>query len=338
MQPRQFAPALLVLTLLAACGGAGAPAAAPASGSKAATPTATAAPAATKITVAYGNTAGTYTPLYVAKDDGFFARNGLDVTLYNATGKDIAPLIAGDAQIADADGNYGATAIAKGANVVYFASDLKDYGFQCWASPSITNVSQLKGKTLALSEPGQAVASAGLSMLAKFGLNPSDVHLVYISSVPGRVAALLVHKVDAIVVSAPQGLRAQQQGFKMLYDLAKLPYMSSGYMATRPYLKSHPAVITAFLKSLRQSIAFIKDPANKQRVEAAMGHYTLITQPSLLDNAYAYYVPQWSTDLSIPDSVLDVSIRWVQSHDHIKVTPSQLVDLSLVDRLQSQAS
>jgi NitT/TauT family transport system substrate-binding protein len=344
---RRLLPSLaLVALLLSACGGAGAPAAHPpqkngaapaASSPSPSTPSPSpSASAAARITVAYGNTSGTYTPLYVAKEDGFFRRNGLDVRLVNATGKDIAPLLNGAVQIADADGNYGVTAIAKGAKIVYFAADLKDYGFQCWASPSVRSVADLKGKTLALSEPGQAVDSAGRAMLAKFGLSPSDVRLVYISSVPSRVAALIVHKVDAIVISAPQGLRAQKAGFRMLYDLAKLPYMSSGYVTTRAYLRGHPAVITAFLKSLRQSIAFIKDPANKARVEAAMSRYTQIKDPSLLDNAYAYYVPQWSTDLGIPGSVLDVSIKWVEDHDrNLHVNAADLVDLSLVKKLQS---
>src|SRR5690242_271980 len=94
-----------------AASAAAAPSAAakPASASAAAKPPAAASAAAKQLTAvqaAYPQVSAVHTPLYVAKDEGFFANNGLDVALKIVQGPaETASLISGELQFGDFGGN-----------------------------------------------------------------------------------------------------------------------------------------------------------------------------------------------------------------------------------------
>src|SRR5207344_940745 len=86
--------------------------------------TAAAARAADQVTTTYQSvTIGSSTPLWIAKDAGFFERQGLDVKIVFVEGspRTMQTLIAGEAQIVESTGPAVLNARAAGSSVVIVA-------------------------------------------------------------------------------------------------------------------------------------------------------------------------------------------------------------------------
>jgi NitT/TauT family transport system substrate-binding protein len=180
-----------------------------AAGPASARETAGVAAAPTKITVAYANAAANFTPLFVGIGEGFFAKNGLDVSAFLASGgRGNAILQAGDAQFSLDSGEPNITAIARGGNFVMLGATANRFGFKLVARKPIAKVQDLRGKKLALSSPSAAVGTAGEALLKQFNML-GQVELVYIPSITARLAALEAGSVDAIILSPPLGGRMQ---------------------------------------------------------------------------------------------------------------------------------
>src|SRR3979411_1282132 len=110
-----------VALLLAAC----APAAQPA----APTPVPTAAPVK-KIGIAYSNLIADSLSLWVAKESGIFARNGLEVDLqYIASVNAFAALLAGQVQASSGGGSEVLSGRANGAEVIVIANLMPIYPY-----------------------------------------------------------------------------------------------------------------------------------------------------------------------------------------------------------------
>src|SRR5581483_10600041 len=148
---------------MAACGGGGAApassAAAPASsaGSKPAVSTAastSAKPAAsgstatsgstTKLTASYSNLVADELPVWIAKEGGYFQKNGLDVTLnYIQSSTGIPALISGETQVFQGGGSETLSAAVGGADLEIVASITPVYPFALEVPNSIQNASDL---------------------------------------------------------------------------------------------------------------------------------------------------------------------------------------------------
>src|SRR5260370_38418592 len=96
---------------MAACAPTPQPTAAPATAAVPTAPKPTAPPTtaqATKISIAYSNLIADSLPLWVARESGIFARNGLDVDLqYIASSNAFAALLASQGQAASRGGSAG---------------------------------------------------------------------------------------------------------------------------------------------------------------------------------------------------------------------------------------
>src|SRR5256885_4377502 len=76
-----------------------------------------------KIGIAYSNLIADSLSLWVARESGIFARNGLDVDLqYIASSNAFAALLAGQGQAASGGGAQGISGPAQGADVVVLAN------------------------------------------------------------------------------------------------------------------------------------------------------------------------------------------------------------------------
>jgi NitT/TauT family transport system substrate-binding protein len=131
---------------------------------------------ATKITVAYANAATNFTALFAAQGEGFFAKNGLEVNSFLATGgRGNSLLQSGSAQFNLDSGQPNLTAIARGSSTVMLGATNNRFGFKLIARKPIAKISDLRGKKLALSSPNAAVGTAGEALLAANGLTTKDV-------------------------------------------------------------------------------------------------------------------------------------------------------------------
>jgi len=223
--------------------------------------------------------------LYIAVQDGLLAAQGIHVK--------IEPAISGETVISkQLAGKY---AITSGNYVSYILANAKQHAnFEVLAAGSIMqsqvqylmvpsdssvrNVSELRGKTIALNAFNAIGVLLVDATLTANMVSPSQVHVTTIQF-PDMAAALKQHKVAAAFMPEPFATNAEQTiGAEPLADLdqgavASLPI--SGYMVTKSWLQKYPKTAAAFRKALveAQRIADT-DPG---AVEKAMVKYSGVT-------------------------------------------------------------
>jgi NitT/TauT family transport system substrate-binding protein len=275
----------------------------------AATPSATTSTAATpepageltEVTMGYVPVS-IFAPVFVAKEKGYFAEQGLDVTLEPLPGgSDMVVLTASgdfDAGIGGAgpafwnamEQGLPLTVIAPGhAEGDPVATPLMISKEAC-ESGAITSVADLAGKKVSVNARGateywlaQALATGGLTL--------GDIDLQTLAF-PDAVAALASGAIDAAMVGEPLATSAEQQGIAVrlassfpVQDIQPtLIYANDDWIAENP--EAAQGLVTAYLQACRDLTgAGFKDPANLAIIE----QYTQVPADLVADAVQPVY-------------------------------------------------
>jgi NitT/TauT family transport system substrate-binding protein len=272
-QSRRLAAALTAITFSAA-GCAAAPAAAPA------------APPGTVITVAAVPATGA-AGLYIAEDQGLFAKAGLNVRIESSVSAagTIAGLLAGRIQVTLGQWTSALTAEASGARLRAIASGnsggpgLEEL-ITLPGSP-VTRLSQLRGTTIAVNATGGLSQMLTETQLASAGIPAAQVRWA-VYPFPAMAHALATHRVTAAFAVEPYLSQAEETlGASELADLdsgATQDMPITGYIATAAWAATHPALAAAFTSALEagQAIAATTRPAVEQAMIQNL-HITRLT-------------------------------------------------------------
>ncbi|HEY8695183.1 MAG TPA: ABC transporter substrate-binding protein, partial [Chloroflexota bacterium] len=346
---RRAMPLCLAAILLAGCGGspAAAPAssAAPAQGSSAAKPSGPAASAAASgqavaIRSAYTTTSGTTIPVWVAKEGGYFAQNGLDVSLtIIAPGAPIlAAIESGDVPISEAGGQEIVNAEISGSNLVMVGGFGSKPTNSIITIPSIQKPEDLKGKTIGVSGLGAVSHVAGLLAVDKLGLK-GQVNFIATGGLPETLAGITSGKVDGGVLSPPQTFQAVKQGLREVVDIAKLGVFSqtSVVVTTRKYASDHPDIVERYLRAKIQGThRAYTDQALAMQV---ITKYAKISDPDLASKTYDYFHDGelWGKDGLTNEAAIQTNLD-VAAQTNAKAKdfkPAQMVDMSFIQKIKA---
>ncbi|HET9081681.1 MAG TPA: ABC transporter substrate-binding protein [Trebonia sp.] len=254
------AVAAVAITALAAC----APAASNGGGSSGGAGTgSTASGSVTDVTIQIsGAAAPYYAPIYEAISQGFFRKNGLNVTLGYAEDANIVQNVAaGNVQFGFPNGAEVITAKGNGVNVnvidTTYQQGIDALMFNAKRS-GITSPADLKGKTVAITALGSPDYIDLQAMLKSAGLSLSDIHLKLIGT-GAIVQALQRGQVDAIEFSRLRYFALQSAGFPVGEILADnyMPSFGNVLITNSSYLKSNPAVAKDFVAALHEGIQYV---------------------------------------------------------------------------------
>jgi NitT/TauT family transport system substrate-binding protein len=200
-------------------------------------------------------------PLWLAKEAGIFARNGLDVQavrVHAAVG--VMALMSGELQFVLASGPVVVDSALRGSNAVYVAGGMSTLDFVLVTRPEIKTAEQLKGGTVGLSAFRGANPTATRFALQKLGLGPKDVSLIVVGGTSERIASLRLGKIQGTLFSPPQNITAQREGFNALTDVAELglPFVHIGVATTRTFIRDNPEIVRRYVKSHIEAIAAMK--------------------------------------------------------------------------------
>ena len=149
------------------------------------------AAAARPLRVAYMSTSATMASLWMAKETGAIAKEGIDVEVLSVTASLAIPaLIAGELDAIQISAAPVLTASLRGYDVVFVAGLLNTMIWSFYSRPEIPNVEALKGKVIGTDRPATPIAYGTLVSLKKMGLSPKDVQLFPIGSSAQVLAAL----------------------------------------------------------------------------------------------------------------------------------------------------
>jgi len=216
-----------------------------------------------KVRIAYSGISGSQTAIWVAYEQGFFRKNGLDVELIYIEGAPLVvqTLVSGDVTAAAVSGAAVIQSNLQGSGVVMTAGFLNTLDYKLMVSKDITQPDHLKGKSLAVSRFGSSSDFATRYALETYGLVPGkDVTLVQIGSQPERFAALASGRIQGALIAIPVTAKAKKAGFNTLADLQMLglEYPQNGLAVTQGLIKSKPALVRNMTKAFVEAIHYFK--------------------------------------------------------------------------------
>jgi NitT/TauT family transport system substrate-binding protein len=291
---------LIAVALLAACSGApasapGGVAAAGAGASGGAAPAAGAVqapPPLPKVTVSYSSVSGTFLPVWLAVDEGLFAKHGLDVDItYIASGTtSMQSLVAGDLQFIVSSGAEPTAAYLAGAPARIVLGWLHAMSALFMVDPSITRPEQLRGKAVGITRFGGQPHIAVRLALKAWGMDPeSDVQYLQLGGTPEILAAMQSGTVVGGAFAPPTNVRAQRLGFRVLGDLAQMgvPYQAGVLSSLQPYLEANPEATRRFVQGMLDAIKVsLTDDAT---TSAVLAKYTRTDDADLLNTTIDFY-------------------------------------------------
>jgi NitT/TauT family transport system substrate-binding protein len=215
------------------------------------------------VTVATPGPSSAFGFLWVAKDQGIFAKYGLNVkieTVSNAA--QIPGLVKGSFQFIPQAGTSERAAL-QGQPVVNVLSALTNATSALVVRPGINSLSDLKGKTIATASAISTPTLLAKAYLQKNGLGDS-VKLLSLQNEQAQETAFTSGQADGLFLNLDAAVEAQGKvkGSKMLAtpeDLGLPAGAQAGLATSQSFLKAHPDVVKdmigAALEATKYSIA-----------------------------------------------------------------------------------
>ncbi len=260
------------------------------------------AEAATKIRVMYTAVSG-YSSSYIAKDQGFFEKRGLDVEMILAPqgGAIVEGLVSGSAEIGTPTPTVFLQAVDSGLDTVAIAAtnafpEKSQSGILARTEESIHSAKDLIGKKVGVPGINGLLDVVFRQWLAGKGIDTKKVTYVE-ASFPQMSDMLRAGTVDAVVAVDPFYSRiiAQKTGYLVDNYTSALPdgTIASVYAATGKWAAAHADAVKAFQGALAEAAAFSKDEANAKAVHDSIARYTKLP-------------PQVVASLPIPNLVAQI--------------------------------
>jgi NitT/TauT family transport system substrate-binding protein len=246
--------------------------------------------AAERMSTAYQSLSiGSSTPIWVAKEAGFFEAQGLDVKIIFVEGspRTIQTLIAGESEVAESTGPSVLNARAAGSPIVIIAGFINVMPYYLIAVPSINSPADLKGKIGANNLPGTAADTVMRIGLKALGLDPDrDVSLRAIGNTPFRLQAMATGAAHFMMAQDLELEQAKKLGFKVLVDYVakKTPFQMGGAVTSERYAREKRDVVLRYVKALAQALHYLK--TNREGSLAIIGRYARAMKSDVIATAY----------------------------------------------------
>lgn len=202
-----------------------------------------------------------YGPLFLAKEKGFFEKNGIDVDLSIVEGlAERKQALAGgkiDGLATALDVQVSLVASGIPVNVVWILDDSFG-GDGILVKNDINDVKDLKGKTMAF-EVGSTSHMLALTALQQGGLTEDDVEVVQMSAGDAG-AAFAAGKVDAAVTWEPWLSKGSEADGKVLLTTKDLQGIIVDTVSFKEeVIKNRPDDVKAFVKAMGEAMDFWKE-------------------------------------------------------------------------------
>jgi ABC-type nitrate/sulfonate/bicarbonate transport system substrate-binding protein len=285
---------------------------------------------------------GSSSYFWVAHRAGAFERHGLRLhpVLIPGGVTALQSLMAKELFIQLTAGPAAIRAWARGAKEITFIGAVGNrLDYVMVAIPSVRSANDLRGKRIGVSQLGASpdfIARLGLRHL---GLNPErDVTIVPIGSPGERWSSLTAGHVQASLFQTPFTLRARKAGYVTLLDFGTqdFPYILSGVLTTRSYIRSDRDTVMNFMRGLADGMDFYRDEKNREAVLRFLGEYYRSNITEELDETVKMYS---RVTPGLP-TVTMKSIENVIANDKdlsaLDLKPAEMLDLSFLQRLEEE--
>jgi len=292
--------------------------------------------AKTKLTVGYLPVTG-HAKFFVAKDEGFFEKEGLDVELaeFANSADGLAALRAGKLDI----GAFGTTAplvhVAKGGDIRIIGGVMGEDAALVTNEENaskIKTIPDLKGKKVATVRlaTGDAVLRGAIE---KAGLDwKKDLQIFELKNPPAVIEAVKTGQVDAGLVWGPHDFRAEEQGLKVVI---RSRFLQPGHPCCRLTVlgadaDKRPEVWVKFIRAFLKAQEFTL--LNHEKTVADIAKHIKL-DPALIDKAYYHGFLDQTSD----PNKKGVEIFWETMKSSGFVESNEDIDKHIDGKLYKQA-
>jgi NitT/TauT family transport system substrate-binding protein len=281
-----------------------------------------------------------HTPLWVAQEKGFLAKQGLLVEsiFFGAGPPAMQALVAGDLDIVVTSAPNVVNPRLGGADTVMILSIIPTFIDHIISAPSITSPEQLRGKIGSVNRFG-SISEMGLRLsLRRLGIDPDkDVRIVPAGGNPERLAAISKGISQFTIMNEPFIKEAERLGFRDLVNMAtlKIPLHGNGIVTREAIIKAKRPMVAKFARAVTEAIHYVKN--DKEGTKTIIGKYTKLTDPEGLERTYRNYtavLPEvpYADPAGIKTLLDDMAPRNAKA---AAVDPRTFVDPSFVQEMES---
>ena len=259
--------------------------------------------AQTKLVVGY-TPANAFMPAFVAKDKGFFAKRGLDVTLQTVPqGSTIAGAMAGGTMqvgtltapvyLLSVEGGIDTQIVAAST---YQAKSNPTIALMARAGSNIKSAADMKGKRMGVPGLNGVNHVVAMKWLENNGVPRNQV--TYVETGFAQMGDLLKgSQVDLVVPVEPFITRLEQTkvGYQVTVPTITDSYLESFYIMMRDFVQKNPKAARDFREALREAVAYIKS----NEAEARKTQVTYLKLPEAA--AASIKLPTFAVDVKRED-------------------------------------
>jgi NitT/TauT family transport system substrate-binding protein len=231
--------------------------------------------------------------LFVAKDQHFFEREGLDLDVVQVRSGPIAisAMAANEAQFYSVSATGASLgAMAGGLDLVFVAGLINRLDGYFAVSAKVRAPEDLKGKTIGVQSIGGGIWMFTQILLDHWGLNAErdKIQIRAIGDDSVLAQAVMTGVIDGAVLGYTYSRVISQKGGRILVELPKLniPYQGTGIVARRSFIERAPDAVEKTLRSLIRANRFIQDKKNQPMVIRSLRKWLRLAPTDSAEDLY----------------------------------------------------
>lgn len=280
----------------------------------------------------------TFIGFYVARDMGFFKQDGLDVKLMSEGDgvKSLRGAAAGAFDMAATSADDVIAAAAQGGHLTSVWGYAMPLDTTLVADQSVKTLADLKGKKIAITDPGGFADVQVRAVLQMAHISPKDVSIISFSDRSAFVPSIVSGRIDAAPFHVDDGFTAQSQDPKLHVVAAvykSLPNWWYGSLAvTDTYLKSNAATIGRVIAAMDQADRWIY---THRAQTIAIGVKETQESKAAVTKAYDFLraAHEWTVNTGLEKSRVMSTMQYEHKLGEIPRVPSydEVANLSIVN-------
>src|SRR5574342_1026817 len=250
------------------------------------------AAAAPKIVLAHGALNARIAPLWIAHEQKFFAKYGVDATviLVRQIQIMVSGLGTGEIDIALTSGSTLLGAAAGGLDVKMLAALNARVNYDLVAAPTIKTIKDLRGKRFGIQAFGGGLWMGAMLGLESLGLDPQrdNISVLQIGDQSVITQAIEAGSIDAAALDGVFSRKLKQKGFNILAEFSQsnIPTIGLGLIAKSAFIRERQDALEGILKGLSEAVAFILSPKSKPAVLKTIMQHLRISDPNTAQEGY----------------------------------------------------
>jgi NitT/TauT family transport system substrate-binding protein len=289
----------------------------------------------TPIHIGVSTNSATWFPLYLAWKKGLFREQGLELLpVYMQARTSLAALASKQIGYITQTGS-SLTAISRGlpARLVMVFTDKTHHVLV--VKPNITSPSQLRGRVVAISQPGGTVHRELLMILDKFKIDPNEVKTASLGDTRTALAALKAGNVDGAMLMTPLEFYLEKDGFKPLVYLKDiLEYPLLGIIVQTDLLRDKPDQVKKVLIGALRGIAFAK--SRREEAVPLLKDFIGLETREMAEKAYDQLRDIWPDDGMPTEKGLKNVASMAEVPAHVPM--EKIVDWTLIKEAAGERS